>query len=140
MSRASAGTLLAVALLASVLVAPADSAESGRVSVEVTSTLGYFAAVVTRPDPLPVERLHTWQVRLFDRKRHAVVGARIQVTGDMPAHGHGLPTSPVAVGRGSGLYVLQGMMFQMPGRWYVQLRIRTASRLDRIRVGFTIEE
>jgi hypothetical protein len=104
----------------------------------VTSKQRLFSAIVSHPQPVPVERLHTWKVRLFDRKHRPVTGARIKVTGDMPAHGHGLPTAPIAVGRGRGLYELQWMMFQMPGRWYVQLDIRAAGRGDRIRIPFRI--
>ena len=123
------------------LAALAGAAAGGTsVTVNVTSKQKLFTAIVTHPDPLPVEQLHVWTVRLFDRKRHAVARARIKITGDMPAHGHGLPTAPIAVARGRGVYQLQGMMFQMPGLWYVQLRVRAGNRLDTIRVKFTIPE
>ena len=117
-----------------------EAAGSSTVTVNVTSKQKVFTATVTHPDPLPVEQLHVWTVRLFDRKHHAVTRARIRVTGDMPAHGHGLPTAPVAVARGRGVYQLQGMMFQMPGLWYVQLRVRAGNRLDTLRIKFTIPE
>jgi len=117
-----------------------EAAGSSTVTVNVTSKQKIFTATVTHPDPLPVEQLHVWTVRLFDRKHHAVTRARIKVTGDMPAHGHGLPTAPVAVARGRGVYQLQGMMFQMPGLWYVQLRVRAGNRLDTLRIKFTIPE
>ena len=117
-----------------------EAAGSSTVTVNVTSKQKIFSATVTHPDPLPVEQLHVWTVRLFDRKHHAVTRARIKVTGDMPAHGHGLPTAPVAVARGRGVYQLQGMMFQMPGLWYVQLRVRAGNRLDTLRIKFTIPE
>lgn len=128
--------LFACLILAAAIVGEAAAASS--VTVNVTSKQRYFTATVTHPDPLPVEQLHMWTVRLFDRKHHAVNHARIKVTGDMPEHGHGLPTAPIAVERGRGVYQLQGMMFQMPGRWYVQLRVKTKNRLDTIRVRFTI--
>ena len=111
---------------------------AGDFSVTAKSKLGFFTAVITHPQPLPIEKLHTWKVRLLDRQRRPVTGARITVTGDMPAHGHGLPTTPIAVSRGRGRYDLQGMMFQMPGLWYVQLRVRSGGRVDRIRIRFTI--
>lgn len=117
-----------------------EAAASSTVTVNVTSKQKLFTATVTHPDPLPVEQLHVWTVRLFDRKHHAVTRARIKVSGDMPAHGHGLPTAPVAVARGRGVYQLQGMMFQMPGLWYVQLRVRAGNRLDTLRIKFTIPE
>ena len=129
--------ILVILLLASLAGVAAGSTS---VTVNVTSKQKLFSAVVTHPDPLPVEQLHVWTVRLFDRKHHAVTRARIKVTGDMPAHGHGLPTAPIAVSRGRGVYLLQGMMFQMPGLWYVQLRVRAGNRLDTIRVKFTIPE
>ena len=129
--------VLCVALFAALA---AEAAGSSTVTVNVTSKQKVFTATVTHPDPLPVEQLHVWTVRLFDRKHHAVTRARIKVTGDMPAHGHGLPTAPVAVARGHGVYQLQGMMFQMPGLWYVQLRVRAGSRLDTLRIKFTIPE
>jgi hypothetical protein len=117
-----------------------QAAASSTVTVNVTSKQKLFTATVTHADPLPVEQLHVWTVRLFDRKHHAVTRARIKVSGDMPAHGHGLPTAPVAVARGRGVYQLQGMMFQMPGLWYVQLRVRAGNRLDTLRIKFTIPE
>ena len=129
--------VLCVALLAALA---GEAAGSSTVTVNVTSKQKLFTATVTHPDPLPVEQLHVWTVHLFDRKHHAVTRARIKVTGDMPAHGHGLPTAPVAVARGHGVYQLQGMMFQMPGLWYVQLRVRAGSRLDTLRIKFTFPE
>ena len=129
--------VLCVALFAALA---GEAAGSSTVTVNVTSKQRLFTAIVTHPDPLLVEQLHVWTVRLFDRKHHAVTRARIKVTGDMPAHGHGLPTAPVAVARGRGVYQLQGMMFQMPGLWYVQLRVRAGNRLDTLRIKFTIPE
>jgi YtkA-like protein len=134
----STRVLVAAALAFATFIAPAAAGPS--VSVKVTSRKGLFSAEVTRPNPLPVEQLHTWRLRLFNKAHHPVTRARIKVTGDMPAHGHGLPTEPVAVSRGRGRYELQGMMFQMPGRWYVQLQIHAAGRLDTIRIRFTIAE
>jgi hypothetical protein len=128
--------LLACAALVGALAGEAGAGSS--VTVNVMSKQRLFTAAVTHPTPVPVEQLHTWTVRLFNRKHQAVTHARIKVTGDMPEHGHGLPTAPVAVERGRGVYQLQGMMFQMPGRWYVQLRVRAANRLDTIRIRFTI--
>jgi hypothetical protein len=130
----------AFALAVASLAFAQTAAGAGTVTVNVKSKNQYFAAAVTHPAPLPVERLHTWTVRLIDRRHAPVIHARIKVSGDMPEHGHGLPTAPVAVDRGRGVYQLHGMMFQMPGRWYVQLAIRAGPRLDTIRIRFTIAD
>ena len=115
-----------------------SAAAAPTVTVNVKSKKLLFSAAITHPAPPPVEKLHSWTVRLFDRKHAPVKHARIKVSGDMPAHGHGLPTAPIAVERGRGLYQLQGMEFQMPGVWYVQLDVRAGSRRDSIRIRFTI--
>lgn len=128
----------AVFIIVLLLAGTATAASS--VTVKVPSKSGLFTAIVTRPQPVPVEALHTWRVRLLDRQRRPIVRAGVEVTGDMPEHGHGLPTQPVAVARGRGLYALQGMMFQMPGRWYVQLKVRAAGRVDTVRIRFTIAD
>jgi hypothetical protein len=128
-------------LIASLACASAATAGgSPTVTVKVKSKKLLFTAAITHPATLPVEQLHSWTVRLSDRKHAPVTHARIKVSGDMPEHGHGLPTMPVAVNRGRGVYQLQGMMFQMPGRWYVQLDVRTATRHDTIRIAFTIRD
>ena len=115
-----------------------SAAAAPTVTVNVKSKKLLFSAAITHPAPPPVEKLHSWTVRLLDRKHAPVKRARIKVSGDMPAHGHGLPTAPIAVERGRGLYQLQGMEFQMPGLWYVQLDVRAGARRDSIRIRFTI--
>jgi len=130
----------AFACLVVSLALSAAAAGAATVTVNVTSKNRLFAAAVTHPAPLPVEQLHTWTVRLFDGRHAPVTKARIKVTGDMPEHGHGLPTAPVAVNRGRGVYQLQGMKFQMSGRWYVQLAIQAGARRDTIRIRFTIPD
>jgi hypothetical protein len=133
------GLALSVAFAIAAIATCVGSAATTR-TITVSSKHHVFSAVVTRPDPIPVEQLHVWRVRLFDRRHRAVSRAKIRVSGDMPAHGHGMPTEPVARARGRGLYELEGMMFQMPGRWYVQLDVRSAGRHDTIRIRFTIAE
>jgi hypothetical protein len=130
--RAAAGVTLAASLTC------ASAAAAPTVTVNVKSKKLVFSAAITHPAPPPVEKLHSWSVRLFDRKHAPVKHAHIKVSGDMPAHGHGLPTAPIAVERGRGMYQLQGMEFQMPGLWYVQLDVRAGSRRDSIRIRFTI--
>jgi YtkA-like protein len=92
-------------------LACASSSTSAPVTVNVASKKHLFSGAVTHPNPLPAAQLHTWTVRLYDRRHRPLTRARIEVTGDMSAHGHGLPTAPIAVGSGRGVYELQGMMF-----------------------------
>jgi YtkA-like len=98
----------------------------------------YLVTIVSRPQPIPINRLHTWRVRIRTAAGRPLGGARVTVDGDMPAHGHGLPTRPRARSLGGGLYALEGMKFQMPGAWYVELTIGTGTRRDRVRFNFVL--
>lgn len=104
----------------------------------VVSVHGRFRAVVERPDPPPVERLHVWRLRLATRAGRTVTGAKVTIWGDMPAHGHGLPTQPLAREVGRGVYLLEGMKFQMGGAWVVELTVTAGRVRDVIRLPFTI--
>ena len=105
----------------------------------VSSAHGMFrASYATSVAPIPINTMHTWTLRLLDADGRPVNDAVIGVSGDMPGHGHGLPTSPVARAVGGGDYVIEGMQFQMSGDWYVELRIQAGGREDTLRIDFTI--
>jgi dienelactone hydrolase len=98
----------------------------------------YIVAIVSRPQPIPINRLHTWRVRVRTAAGRPFAGGRLSVDGDMPAHGHGLPTRPHARSLGGAVYVLEGMKFQMPGAWHVELTIGAGSRRDQVRFDFVL--
>ena len=98
----------------------------------------YRVAFEVNPAGSPVNRLHTWAFALRDGDGDPVSDARVTVDGDMPAHGHGLPTRPVVREVGGGRYVIEGMKFQMGGRWFVQLSIDAEEGSDRVRVDFDL--
>jgi YtkA-like len=108
--------------------------------VTVRSAHGlYRLAISPRPADSSVGVLQTWQLRLLAAPSgRAIVGAKISVRGDMPAHGHGLPTQPRVRGIGNGRYLLEGLEFQMGGRWYVEFRIRVGKAFDTARVSFDL--
>jgi len=105
----------------------------------VNSAHGIFRASYSSSiQPIAINTLHTWTLRLTDADGRPVPDAVIGVSGDMPGHGHGLPTSPLARAVGGGEYVIEGMQFQMNGDWYVELRIQAGGREDTLRIDFTI--
>jgi hypothetical protein len=88
-----------------------------------------------KPDiePIRINTLHAWEVTIKDRKGRPVTGARITITGDMPEHGHGLPTEPQMVEElPGGRYIIDGMKFQMPGWWVVKLHIHSPEGMDTV--------
>jgi hypothetical protein len=141
--RCPEGTRCEVSMVrAAVIVALTALAGAGLAAAApsgaIVSQHGSFRAVITKPSPVPVEQLHSWKVRLTTKGGRALVHAKIGIWGDMPAHGHGMPTRPRARELGGGRYSLDGMKFQMPGAWVVELRVASGKLRDVVRLRFTI--
>ena len=91
-------------------------------------------------DPLTTDRLHSWTLHLETADGQPVETAAITVHGDMPGHGHGLPTkSIVSPHRGNGDYLVEGMKFQMPGWWYVEFDLVAGGTQDTVRFDFVLK-
>jgi hypothetical protein len=138
---------LAIALIVAVVLAGIGvgvamlRAPEARPSGDVIATARgqYFTASFTSSvRPVPINTMHTWTVWITDDAGRPVTDATVKISGDMPGHGHGLPTLPVARAIGGGVYALDGMQFQMPGDWFVELQIESAGRRDSVRFDFTL--
>jgi hypothetical protein len=69
-----------------------------------------------------------------------VEDATITVDGDMPEHGHGLPTSPrVTRYLGNGDYLVEGFKFQMGGRWLVDFTITANGQTDAVHFNMMLK-
>ena len=74
--------------------------------------------------PIRINRIHSWELAITDADGQPVNDAEVTVVGDMPEHGHGLPTQPEVFNMGAGgLYRIDGMKFQMPGWWVVTISV-----------------
>lgn len=101
----------------------------------VRSMAGHFEVrYAADSDPILVNTMHSWVISLRRPDGASVEDARITVSGDMPAHGHGMPTQPeMTEALGGGDYRIEGMKFQMAGAWEVYLDIVDAAGLaDRV--------
>ena len=92
----------------------------------------FHVRYVSSPSPVPMLALHDWTVTITDANGRAVDGARLTVLGGMPAHAHGLPTTPTVRGLGDGRYLVEGLKFHMPGAWTVAFRINAAAGIDAV--------
>lgn len=82
---------------------------------------------------------HNWVIQVQDLQGKAVEGARMSVGGGMEAHGHGLPSKPqVTESLGEGKYLIEGMQFNMSGRWTLLFVVQTATEMDRVRFDFDL--
>ncbi len=91
-------------------------------------------------DPIKINTLHAWQVKVLDTKGDPVEGAKITFKGDMPEHGHGMPTEPqMAEEQPGGVYIIDGIKFQMPGWWMVKLIIHSSTGMDTVTFQLDIQ-
>lgn len=85
------------------------------------------------PTPPPLNKIHSWRLTVKTAAGEPVTGAMIMVDGGMPAHGHGLPTKPEVTGETeSGVYLVEGVKFTMPGWWEVKFHLKSKGSEDRV--------
>ena len=81
--------------------------------------------------PIAINSMHSWILDVTDSDGEPVSGAALAVTGGMPAHDHGLPTSPqVTRELAPGRYLLEGLRFHMSGQWQVEIVIDVGKLRD----------
>ncbi len=75
--------------------------------------------------PIAINKMHHWVIEIKTLDGLAIEDANVQVTGGMPAHNHGLPTSPrVTEHLGEGRYRVDGMRFHMNGQWEIRISVK----------------
>ena len=105
------------------------------------SAAGLYQASFTVSEPvIPINKLHTWTLHVETPDGRPIEDATIAVDGDMPQHGHGLPTRPqVTQNLGGGDYLVEGMKFQMGGWWIADFTITDpAGQTDTVRFNFVL--
>ena len=110
-------TLMAAAAMTAQALAQAQAPKrSARGEFEVS--------VESRLDPLSINRLHAWVATVRDRQGRAVESARIDIDGAVPGLDRHMPTAPrVTKALGDGRFQIDGVKFDMAGRWRLRLRI-----------------
>ncbi len=100
---------------------------------KVTEKGLYHGTIQPQLSPIQINRIHTWTLEVRTLDGQPVEQAVIAVDGDMPQHGHGLPTRPrVSRNLGEGRYEVEGMKFNMPGWWIVNFKIEGPSGADEV--------
>ncbi len=91
-------------------------------------------------DPIAINQMHRWTLHLAHPDGQPITGATIGVDGDMPQHGHGLPTRPqVTADLGNGDYLVEGLKFHMPGWWIVTFDIASEAGSDQVTFNLLLE-
>ena len=91
-------------------------------------------------DIVPVNQMHQWTLHVETPDGQPVENASITVDGDMPQHGHGLPTHPqVTKNLGNGNYLVEGMKFQMGGWWVMDFTISADGQTDAVHFNMMLK-
>ena len=99
----------------------------------------YRVSYAPRRGPIAINQLHSWTIHVATADGRPVTDAAIMVDGDMPQHGHGLPTQPqVTKHLGNGDYLVEGMKFQMGGWWVVDFTIDDHGQQDTVRFNMVL--
>ena len=89
---------------------------------------------------IPVNEIHEWTLHVERADGTPVEDATITVDGDMPEHGHGLPTSPrVTRNLGNGDYLVEGLKFQMGGWWLMDFTITANGQTDAVHFNMMLK-
>ena len=92
----------------------------------------FHVSYVSDPSPVPLLAIHSWTITVLDADGSPIPNANVTVLGGMPAHGHGLPTTPQVKNLGNGRYLVEGLKFHMPGDWVVGFRIKSGAGIDSV--------
>jgi hypothetical protein len=119
---------------------PTDATPAPNVQAGVLSDDGLFVGSwVSDPGTPPINVVHEWVLHIETIGGEPVEGATVALNGDMPAHGHGMPTQPqVTADLGNGDYRVEGMAFQMGGYWVVDVMVTVGGHTDAIHFGLEL--
>lgn len=127
---------LLVVLLARMHGAPADLDRS---TTQLSAQGHYQVSYTPHDGPLTLNTLHSWTLHVTTPSGEPVTDARVTVDGGMPQHGHGLPTQPQVSGPlGDGTYLIEGLKFQMPGWWVVDVTVEAGGTRDTVRFNLLL--
>jgi hypothetical protein len=100
----------------------------------------YQSSYVPDAEAIPINRIHSWVLHVETPDGQPIENAQIRVDGDMPQHGHGLPTRPqVTRELGGGDYLVEGMKFQMGGWWVMDFYITSGDESDVVHFNLVLK-
>jgi hypothetical protein len=120
-----------VAMLLSVVACGSEqSPANGRTSKSANGL--YTLSYTTTPDPIPFSELFELDVTLQDAHSAPLSDATLALQVIMPAHGHGMQTSPQISSTGAGHYRVSGMKFHMHGEWNLNFTVQSSAGSDTV--------
>ena len=82
--------------------------------------------------PVPMNKIHSWTLSVMNAAGAPVDGTTFAIDARAPIIDRIMPTAPrVTRALGSGRYLIEGMKFDMAGRWRLQVSIQAGADSDR---------
>ena len=136
------GLILVFAIFMGVMMARMSAVPSDLdTSTTRSSDNGLFNVSYTPSSgTIPVNQMHQWTLHVETADGQPVENATITLDGDMPQHGHGLPTRPqVTEYLGNGDYLVEGLKFQMGGWWVMDFVITAEGQSDTVQFNMMLK-
>jgi hypothetical protein len=136
-----ATALAALAFVAACSHGQAEPADLDVARVRLSEHSVYRVSYKSDATPIPVNQLHSWTLHIETPDGRPVPQAAVEVDGEMPQHGHGLPTRPrVTRELGNGDYLVEGMKFQMGGWWVMKFTVAAGDRADLVKFNLKLQQ
>ena len=86
-----------------------------------------------RPSAIPVNEFFELDVWLFDSEStmRLMQADALQVDASMPQHRHGMNHRPTVISLEGGRYLVQDMLFHMPGEWRMYFDVEVGGTIHR---------
>ncbi len=124
--------VLVVALLATSM-AEENQAEAADSRVRISQSGLFQVSFESQQQPIAINQIHSWVLHVETADGQTVANADITLSGGMPAHDHGLPTSPrMTQYLGNGEYLIEGIRFHMNGSWDIVITINAGGDRDTV--------
>jgi hypothetical protein len=140
--RIAAGLLGIIVIVLIVVILPMNyvPADLNTATTRLTDEGLFEISYATQLEPLAINQIHAWTIRVESVDGQPVENAEISVDGGMPQHGHGLPTAPqVTYYLGNGDYLVEGMKFNMPGWWILTFQISHDGQTDAVTFNLILD-
>jgi len=139
MNHSDSATILRQLFILVLLLSSVSAQAQDRPNFELANREGYRVNIYSRLDPLQINRIHSWELEVLDPQGSVVRNAEVSVSGGMPDHDHGMPTSPQVTGLlANGRYLLEGVRFHMPGRWVLVVDVTAGGVSITVELEFSL--
>lgn len=100
----------------------------------------YRVAFTPKPSPIPMNEPFTLDVVVLG-EAEAGIGKNLKLDVDaaMPEHQHGMNTRPRVQTSGDGRFLVEGMLFHMPGHWELYFDITDGAVSERAQFDINLE-